>query len=1146
MPITLSYDASGIRVDQISSWVGLGWNLNSGGMVTRKVLGVPDDVPLTYNAYSQEILDFVDYAKSNGVHEGALHDNVDNLLSYFTWVDKFNEKKADFQPDVYPFSVNGLSGTIFIDRETRIAKCIEHPNLIINYIGTETNISGWEITTPEGIKYTLSETETTHNWYSGTVSRMFEPSRNLEYNHVYISGWKLTRIFDFKTKRVITFSYSPKTWHETELLSLEGPNTITEETACQQGKTTVIKPRSEYQSTLSTNEYKILSSYLEEITFTGGNIKFFLAENDRLDYQNKKALKKIEVYNNYSKINTFLFHNDSYFGDMSAYTSNQNDQRYLRLKLDSLSIGNNLNKKYKFDYFTPEDVPERHSTSVDFWGYYNLQSNGTLIPEIQLSNSSLSGANRDANLQGSKTGTLKKLTYPTGGFTEFEYELHSFPSEIDNTRTETFGTQIHLGQTDPYYPNFCDDNPSNPKYETGSFIIRPDELNGLVTLRIVNSKPQETSGGNQAQSFVIYKTLNEEDLACRSENDPYQCATGTPLDYCEDLHNGHPSIVRRGVYNVGGGTSVVDEVLSGTRYDYQGNIIDYAPYLEPGAYHVYLFNNNPNVTMSINKSADLVIEGDDAIANGYTGGLRIKTMSDFGSETEVATRKAYIYDDIMSDSLRPNVADILNINSSSGVNHQYLDFYKTISNRTYSLVNLGNFCPSTYYCTTTSHNRSPNNRARISPYNVAYSHVTELRYSENEVQPNGLAIYDFYNDVEENRYSQFSKTKMLNGKIIKERYYAIENNHFKQLEEKNYLYSKHGSLSDLAYGMYFDQGSRTFSATRVVKQTSDGKYYYVFEDYNACDPPVGEYLLTGEGIPDYSAKFYTATSYWTKLNKTIEKSFLSDEVTLEKTFYYDNDIHKQITREVTKSSNGNSIITKTYYPDDVTDITSLGYDDLDSNIELPTINELKVQHRISEPIQVETTVKDGATVLSQSVQRTNYKEWHPDIVLPKDVQTLKGTYNASSNVLQDRVVFHSYDTNGNLKEVSKKDGAKIVYIWGYNEQYPIAKIENATYSEVSGQVANLQALSNADNDRTIGSSGNEGALRDALTTLRNTAALSDALVTTYTYDPLIGVTSITDPSGQTVYYHYDSFNRLEMVTDKDNKVLSKNQYHYKN
>ncbi len=41
------------------------------------------------------------------------------------------------------------------------------------------------------------------------------------------------------------------------------------------------------------------------------------------------------------------------------------------------------------------------------------------------------------------------------------------------------------------------------------------------------------------------------------------------------------------------------------------------------------------------------------------------------------------------------------------------------------------------------------------------------------------------------------------------------------------------------------------------------------------------------------------------------------------------------------------------------------------------------------------------------------------------------------------------------------------------------------------------------------------------------------------------MTSETDPKGNTVYYDYDDFGRLEYVKDSEFKILSKNQYHYK-
>ncbi len=291
--------------------------------------------------------------------------------------------------------------------------------------------------------------------------------------------------------------------------------------------------------------------------------------------------------------------------------------------------------------------------------------------------------------------------------------------------------------------------------------------------------------------------------------------------------------------------------------------------------------------------------------------------------------------------------------------------------------------------------------------------------------------------------------------------------------------------------------------------------------------------------------YYDQPVIWKRLKSSVT---VQDGVSTQKDYFYDSNLnHSNIVRTSTTGSDLEVLETNIYYPDDITGISFLPEGGDLTASEYTQIEYLKsdVLHLTSTPIQT-VTKKDGAIL---SVLRYLFDTFD-NITLPSIIQTSKG-----NDDVEDKLLFNDYE-DGRPIHVSKKDGVDVSYIWGYNNTKPIAKIENVSYASISSLVSslNLVGLSDDDDDRTIdiintsGSItyvGKEGDLREALESFRTNAALSNAVVTTYTYDPLIGVTSITDPKGYTIYYEYDEFNRLKQVKDTDGKILSQNDYHYK-
>jgi Salmonella virulence plasmid 65kDa B protein len=160
MPISMSYHAGGIKVDEVASSVGLGWAINSGGVITRTVRGTPDEGVDGYVTYDLD------------------------LNNYQQLWDIAVTKSRDTEADMFFFNVSGYSGKFYLERVNGsiVVRLIGFQDVKIQMVQTTTPIS-WKMTTPDGTIYTFAQPEYTAapNGLDGA-------------NNENITSWYLTRV----------------------------------------------------------------------------------------------------------------------------------------------------------------------------------------------------------------------------------------------------------------------------------------------------------------------------------------------------------------------------------------------------------------------------------------------------------------------------------------------------------------------------------------------------------------------------------------------------------------------------------------------------------------------------------------------------------------------------------------------------------------------------------------------------------------------------------------------------------------------------------------------------------------------------------------------------------------------------------------
>ncbi|MBU8883829.1 hypothetical protein KSK37_12100 [Kaistella sp. DKR-2] len=433
-PISLDYYAGGIKVDEISSNVGLGWSLIGKGLVTRVVKNLPDDNSNGY-MYTSATIPKMRIGYYNNPRYGGEQEN------------------NDLEPDLFNVSAGSLNVSFYYDRANNefIQVPLTENKIIPNIIGGV--IKSWIITDSFGNKYyfgTYNEVEHSENSKSISITNAVSDTGYTIPN--YITTWYLTKI-EAPNSETITFEYEQQPTY-TLYSKLEESKIISPNSHIYAVQPSIPFKRNYTSRNVKERRLVKIKNNLTEIDFVSNSVP-------RADLPESRSINEIVIKNGPEKIRKVVL-NSAYF--MADLTYNYDERYYqyydnFRLKLNSINIfeGSSVTPlKYNFTYY-PQDLPNRYSFSQDAWGFFNGKNNTSLIPKTDLfpitAIAGIAGdADRSVSILPSLASTLKEIKYPTGGSIEYEYELNdadrildlSYPFNFSASNPKTFGLRADV------------------------------------------------------------------------------------------------------------------------------------------------------------------------------------------------------------------------------------------------------------------------------------------------------------------------------------------------------------------------------------------------------------------------------------------------------------------------------------------------------------------------------------------------------------------------------------------------------------------------------------------------------------------------------------------------------------------------------
>ncbi|MBK1442512.1 hypothetical protein JHJ32_21110 [Parapedobacter sp. ISTM3] len=1051
----LTYHPGGIRVSDEASWVGLGWNLSSFGSISVTAVGGAD----TYESASMRDWDsvfnyrplidgkpqaFTGIGRVNVTENCGGGDFDNEILKVPNSAIVIESEKGNSERDIYNVNFFGNHCKFFIKPVTgQIVMVGEKKAYRISREG-----NGWKVIDDRGYQYFFSEQE--HYVYSGAHNQL---NNTWHLTQVVYQGKMLLRVFydsySLQPLPVISDSYA---------LMRFDPGGVSHQ----------YPPFGNDRITRSVTTIDGLTAKYPRYLVTALDSVVFETQT-RVDYRNAPSLSSLKVYSRATRalVKAIDFQKDYFEGSQVGADASNLDYVTKRLRLNGLLIRNGTDQqRYSFDYHG--QLPYKTSFAQDFWGFFNGQPNTagrpitnaggtpfsttrTLVPSaaslaftesIPEALLPFQAANRGVNPQFAVAGTLKSMTYPTGGKTEFIYESN----QVDN-RVYADANQALVRQE---YKQVI--NNGNSSFSTTNLSFTLDkEVKAKIKVTIKGT----TFNITDFNAFAVVLVTNANTPSPVTKR--YRILSNEQI---QQYNNTKTVVIEEDVVLPPG--MVVLAATVGSMPD-QG----------------YTFNNGTLGEITFYEY------NLDANYTSFVGGLRIKEILNRDFSGNLISRKTYDYVTTSNQTSGKLVhpmqfykslsmsGAIAGGTSSGGITtaiRQYYNYYQIFSGNTY-----------TY-------------ETSYSPANVGYSRVVVRDYNVQNNSP-VLTHLEFYNAPLQNMTShqkfvpQGITDHANNGKLRKKTL-LDKNQDTVAVEEYNYTISNvsHFPCNINIFEKYKGPNGGMCGLVAIAR---DNRYNVVTSAYS-----------------NFSVQLATRkkTDYFNAARIPTQENYTYDPV------------NYQVSQIQRLLSNGKTETTHIKYAN------NLGSGDAAL---------LTSGNMVGIPLERSTYV---GTVL-KDYYKVEYAPFNLPVLAPS-------VYLSKDKTGQTRTErsMGSYDSYGNPLEVKKQDRQVTTYLWGYNGQYPVARIENATHAEVVAALGGTSAA-NTVFSRLNAVNVTDAYINSTVQSLR--ASLAKAQVSTYTYQPLSGLSSMTDPRGITEYYKYDGLQRLKRILDFESNVLTDFNYHFR-